>query len=105
MTDNQRQAHYDASHKRTLGSYKQRIEHDYVHPTFEEFKTKLLNASPVFIWNDGYSPKQHLYEVTKLMGNDSVTLFCTAWADKTPKEYSWEEFYRLLSNGMQQIRF
>ncbi|WP_114937561.1 hypothetical protein [Mucilaginibacter endophyticus] len=105
MTDNQRQAHFDASHQRKLGSFKKRVEHDYVYPSIDEFKDKLLNASPVFIWNDMYSSKKHLYEVTKLMRNDGVTLFCTAWADKTPKEYTWLQFYKLLKNGMQYIRY
>lgn len=105
MTDNQRQAHFEASHQNRLGSFKERIERDYVYPTFDEFKDKLINKSPVFIWNTMYSDKEHLYQVTKLMGNEMVTLFCTAWADKTPKEYTWQEFYNLLKNGMQYIRF
>lgn len=100
-----RETMYFASKKNSLGTYKQRIEHDYVTPTLDEFKSAMINKSPVFIFNTQYSTKQHFWEITELMKNDTVVGFCTAWADKTPHIMTWQEFYNQLKNGMEFIRF
>ena len=76
--------------------------------TLDEVKQVMLDKSPVSIYVLPYSSKQPCIHITKriMPSHNGVFLYYDAWADKTPKHYTWKEFYReLKSVGLENIRY
>ena len=106
--EEQRDAMYWASIKNVLYHEKEVKKVELVPFTFEEFKTVMIQKSPVMIYNTMWSEKKDFYRITKMISpsDDGVWMYCQGSADKTPKLWSWQGFYRhVKSNGIEHIKF
>jgi hypothetical protein len=93
-------------HDNILVHHKERSEKYFEPFTLEEFKTIMLEKSPVFIYNTMYSKDKPLYQITSRFMPSGVEFFCASWADKTPKRVTLEKFYhRLKVDGLEYAEF
>lgn len=58
----------------------------------DEFKLKILNEQPEFLWVYSWSATKPLFKLHEIK-DDNVLISCFAWADKTPKIWTWKRFY------------
>ena len=71
--------------------------------TQDEFKLKIFNEMPDFLFVYAWSSTKPLYKLHEIK-DDGVLISCFAWADKTPKFWSWEIFYKImLSSTLSEL--
>ena len=106
--EKQRESMYYGSLKNHLVTTRLITKTVYDPISFEDFRRIMIEKSPVFIYNTMWSEKNRLYEITKQIypSDEGITFICKAWADKSPKFKSFQDFYNmLLSEGIEYIKF
>lgn len=106
--DDARATMFFASIKNTLGKYVENKVATFRAFSANEIKQIMFDKSPVEIYNTLYSTKQPWMHITKriLPSHEGVYGYFNSAADKTPKYFTWAQFYwHLLIGGLENIRF
>lgn len=106
--DDARATMFFASIKNTLGKYVENKTVVFEALSANEIKQIMFDKSPVQIYNILYSTKEPWMYITKriLPSHEGVYGYFNSAADKTPKYFTWPQFYwHLLISGLENIRF
>lgn len=106
--DDARATMFFASIKNMFGKYVENKAAVFEAFTANEIKQTMFDKSPVHIYNLEYSKKEPWMHITKriLPSHEGVYGYFNSASDKTPKYFTWAQFYwHLLISGIENIRF
>lgn len=106
--DDARATMFFASIKNTFGKYVENKTVVFEAFSANEIKQIMFDKSPVQIYNILYSTKEPWMHITKriLPSHEGVYGYFNSAADKTPKYFTWAQFYwHILVSGIENIRF